>query len=126
MEAENELPELIFANQNSNIFEDDDTDDHEHDANEDKNEYNWSDHEANNSSNDEDISDEDDDPVVNDIDVPGMDFCVDMKPNYEQVFLPMDGTYGNEDAGEIKRETDKMKQVLSNGGVSSGEEEAIQ
>ena len=41
----------------------------------------------------------------------------------------MDGAYGNEEAGEIKREADEISKVLSNGGVSSGEagdEEAIQ
>ena len=38
-------------------------------------------------------------------------------PNYQQVFLPTDGAYGNEEAGNIKREVDKINEVSSNGGV---------
>ena len=38
-------PQLIFVDQNLNIFEDDESDDYEHDANDGKNEFNWSEHE---------------------------------------------------------------------------------
>ena len=42
-------PELIFTDQNSNIVDNDELDDYEHDANDDKNELDGYEHEANNS-----------------------------------------------------------------------------
>ena len=95
--------ELIFADQNLNIFEDDKSDDYEHDANDGENEFNWSDDEDNNLYDDDDISDGDDDLVTNN---------VAMASNYQQVFLPMDSTHGNEEAGNIKREADETNEVL--------------
>ena len=40
-----------------------------------------------------------------------MDFQAEMMPNNQQVFLPMDGAYGNEEAGNIKREGDEINEV---------------